>query len=85
VCVANDFPDHTGVPSGFQYEEDDNSLVILNTILNKIIFIKIATKNSLKKISFCTNVCLCNPHLHAHVRLYVSVCDRVMVGHKIMH
>jgi hypothetical protein len=49
--LANDIPDDTGAPSGFQYEEDDNSLVILNP-KGDIVYIKIAESKTLKKILF---------------------------------
>jgi len=49
--LANDIPDDTGMPSGYQYEEDDNSLVISNT-KGDIVYIKIAISKTLKKILF---------------------------------
>jgi hypothetical protein len=49
--LTNDIPDDTGAPSGFQYEEDDNSLVILNP-KGDIVYIKIDISKTLKKILF---------------------------------
>jgi hypothetical protein len=50
--TLKDIPDDTGMASGFQYEEDNNSLVILNTNTGDIVYIKIAEAKSLKKILF---------------------------------
>jgi hypothetical protein len=51
TSLVNDIPDDTGGPSGYQYEEDDNSLVILNP-KGDIVYIKIAISKTLKKIFF---------------------------------
>jgi hypothetical protein len=51
TSLANDIPDDTGMPSGYQYEEDDNSLVISNT-KGDIVYIKIGISRSLKKVLF---------------------------------
>jgi hypothetical protein len=40
------------MPSGFQYETKNNSLVILNTNTSDIVYIKIGEAKTLKKILF---------------------------------
>jgi hypothetical protein len=51
TTLMNDILDDTGVSSGFQYEESDNSLVISNP-KGDIVYIKIAESKTLKKILF---------------------------------
>jgi hypothetical protein len=51
--LMNDIPDASGASSGFQYEEDDNSLAISNP-KGDIVYIKIAISASLKKVLFST-------------------------------
>ena len=51
TAITNDIFDDTGMATGYTYEEDDNSLVILNPKGDKV-YIKIAIAASLKKILF---------------------------------
>jgi hypothetical protein len=51
--LMNDIPDATGASSGFQYEENDNSLTILNP-KGDIVYIQIGMSGSLKKVFFST-------------------------------
>jgi hypothetical protein len=49
---ATDIYDDAGMITGFQYEVDDNSLVIIDTFSSNKVYIKIAISKTLKKILF---------------------------------